>query len=71
MGHDAMFSRTRNKILDRFRRKIAAGLPLIGGGAGTDLSTKRAEVGGIERQPAEPAIVAQVRSIAALRPSSL
>lgn len=67
----AVFSQTRNNVLDRFRRKIAAGLPLIDGGAGTGLSARRAEAGGIERLPTEPAIVARVRSIAARRPSSL
>src|ERR671933_917246 len=41
-------TQTRSEILDRFRRKIAAGLPLIGGGAGTGLSAKCAEAGGID-----------------------
>jgi predicted TIM-barrel enzyme len=43
-----MFSKTRNEILNEFRRKIAEGLPLIGGGAGTGLSAKCAEAGGID-----------------------
>jgi predicted TIM-barrel enzyme len=43
-----MFHETRNQILDRFRRKIAEGRPLIGGGAGTGLSAKCAEAGGID-----------------------
>ena len=30
----------RQTLLDRFRAKIAAGRPLIGGGAGTGLSAK-------------------------------
>jgi len=41
-------SLTRLEILDRFRQKIANGLPLIGGGAGTGLSAKCAEAGGID-----------------------
>jgi predicted TIM-barrel enzyme len=43
-----MFSKTRSEILDGFRRKIDEGLPLIGGGAGTGLSAKCAEAGGID-----------------------
>src|SRR5436305_6266673 len=43
-----MFHRTRNEILETFRRKIAAGIPIIGGGAGTGLSAKCAEAGGID-----------------------
>jgi predicted TIM-barrel enzyme len=39
---------SRKTILDRFRAKIAAGLPLIGGGAGTGISAKCEEVGGID-----------------------
>jgi predicted TIM-barrel enzyme len=35
-------------ILERFRRKVAAGRPLIGGGAGTGLSAKCEEAGGID-----------------------
>jgi predicted TIM-barrel enzyme len=38
----------RSTLLDRFRAKIAAGLPLIGGGAGTGLSAKCEEAGGID-----------------------
>src|SRR3954465_10921711 len=38
----------RPEILDRFRRKIAEGRPIIGGGAGTGLSAKCAEAGGID-----------------------
>jgi predicted TIM-barrel enzyme len=43
-----MFQRLRNEILEGFRRKIAAGQPIIGGGAGTGLSAKCAEAGGID-----------------------
>jgi len=38
----------RQTLLDRFRTKIAAGRPLIGGGAGTGLSAKCEEAGGID-----------------------
>jgi predicted TIM-barrel enzyme len=39
---------TRTEILDAFRRKVAEGRPLVGGGAGTGLSAKCAEAGGID-----------------------
>lgn len=39
---------TRDEILAGFRRKIAEGVPIIGGGAGTGLSAKCAEAGGID-----------------------
>src|SRR5947208_1528296 len=39
---------TRTQILDRFRTKIAKGLPIIGGGAGTGISAKMEEAGGID-----------------------
>src|SRR6195952_117464 len=38
----------RSTLLDRFRTKIAAGQPIIGGGAGTGLSAKCEEAGGID-----------------------
>jgi predicted TIM-barrel enzyme len=38
----------RQTLLTRFRAKIAAGQPLIGGGAGTGLSAKCEEAGGID-----------------------
>ena len=38
----------RQLLLDRFRAKIATGRPLIGGGAGTGLSAKCEEAGGID-----------------------
>ena len=38
----------RGALLERFRTKIAAGRPLIGGGAGTGLSAKCEEAGGID-----------------------
>ena len=39
---------SRQTLLERFRSKIAAGRPLIGGGAGTGLSAKCEEAGGID-----------------------
>src|SRR6201990_1530720 len=41
-----MFS--RDEVLARLRAKVAAGKPVIGGGAGTGLSAKCAEAGGID-----------------------
>ena len=38
----------RQALLERFRAKIASGRPLIGGGAGTGLSAKCEEAGGID-----------------------
>ena len=38
----------RRAILDRFRTKIRDGIPIIGGGAGTGLSAKCEEAGGID-----------------------
>jgi predicted TIM-barrel enzyme len=43
-----MFHVSRREILDAFRRKVAQGRPIIGGGAGTGLSAKCAEAGGID-----------------------
>jgi predicted TIM-barrel enzyme len=42
----ALFS--RSDILARLRQKVAAGQPIIGGGAGTGLSAKLSEAGGID-----------------------
>src|SRR6266850_1040198 len=39
---------SREGILRRFREKIACGEPIIGGGAGTGLSAKAEEAGGID-----------------------
>src|SRR5437868_8043854 len=39
---------TRDQILSRLRSQVAAGRPVIGGGAGTGLSAKCAEAGGID-----------------------
>ncbi|HEY1186340.1 MAG TPA: phosphoenolpyruvate hydrolase family protein [Gemmata sp.] len=39
---------TRSEILTRFRSLIASRTPIIGGGAGTGLSAKCAEMGGID-----------------------
>ncbi|MCS5610833.1 MAG: phosphoenolpyruvate hydrolase family protein [Candidatus Poribacteria bacterium] len=38
----------RNDILDRLRKNIESGQPIIGGGAGTGLSAKCEEAGGID-----------------------
>ncbi|SED89839.1 phosphoenolpyruvate hydrolase family protein [Streptomyces sp. Ag109_O5-10] len=38
----------RSTALERLRRTVAAGQPVIGGGAGTGLSAKSAEAGGID-----------------------
>src|SRR5439155_4214240 len=42
----ALFS--RNEILFRLRAKVAAGKPIVGGGAGTGISAKMSEAGGID-----------------------
>lgn len=39
---------SRDSILQRFRRQVAAGRPIIGGGAGTGISAKCEEAGGID-----------------------
>jgi predicted TIM-barrel enzyme len=39
---------SRLAIIKRFREKVSAGLPLIGGGAGTGISAKCEEAGGID-----------------------
>src|SRR5213079_3223105 len=38
----------RDEILSRLRHKVAAGQPIIGGGAGTGISAKMSEAGGID-----------------------
>jgi predicted TIM-barrel enzyme len=39
---------TRDQCLERLREQVAAGRPIIGGGAGTGISAKCAEAGGID-----------------------
>ena len=39
---------SRSDILARLRAQVAAGIPVVGGGAGTGLSAKCAEMGGID-----------------------
>jgi predicted TIM-barrel enzyme len=39
---------TRSEVLARLRRNIAEGVPIIGGGAGTGISAKFEEVGGVD-----------------------
>jgi predicted TIM-barrel enzyme len=41
-----MFS--RQAILEKLRAKVAAGKPIVGGGAGTGISARMSEVGGID-----------------------
>lgn len=49
MNTDACAHRpTRSELIERFRKKIRAGEPIIGGGAGTGLSAKSEEAGGID-----------------------
>jgi predicted TIM-barrel enzyme len=43
-----MNAHTRSAIVSRFREKVSRGQPIIGGGAGTGLSAKCAEAGGID-----------------------
>src|SRR5689334_12362510 len=38
----------RKKILEKFRKLTADGVPIVGGGAGTGLSAKSEEAGGID-----------------------
>ena len=38
----------RKDILEKFRTMIAAGRPIVGGGAGTGISAKAEEAGGID-----------------------
>jgi predicted TIM-barrel enzyme len=38
----------RDEILARLRKKVAAGKPIVGGGAGTGISAKMSEAGGID-----------------------
>lgn len=38
----------RSEVLARLRKQVAAGVPVVGGGAGTGLSAKCAEMGGID-----------------------
>ena len=38
----------RSQVLARLRAKVAEGRPVIGGGAGTGISAKSAEAGGID-----------------------
>ncbi len=38
----------REVILDRLRRKVAEGKPIVGGGAGTGISAKMSEAGGVD-----------------------
>lgn len=39
---------TRTEILKKFREQVSNGIPLVGGGAGTGITAKSAEAGGID-----------------------
>src|SRR5918992_2263419 len=39
---------TREQTLDRLRQRVDAGVPIVGGGAGTGISAKFEEAGGID-----------------------
>src|SRR6266567_3395774 len=39
---------SRSDILARLRAKVAAGQPIVGGGAGTGISAKMSEAGGVD-----------------------
>jgi predicted TIM-barrel enzyme len=39
---------TREEVLARLRKNIEAGIPIIGGGAGTGISAKFEEAGGVD-----------------------
>src|SRR5512136_1143704 len=39
---------SRLAVMERFRQRVAAGVPIIGGGAGTGISAKCEEAGGID-----------------------
>src|SRR5215207_4028359 len=39
---------SRSSILSRLRAKVASGRPIIGGGAGTGISAKMSEAGGVD-----------------------
>jgi predicted TIM-barrel enzyme len=39
---------SRTAILDRLRKKLSKGEPIVGGGAGTGISAKCEEAGGID-----------------------
>ena len=43
-----MNTKSRSEILEGFRKKVAEGRPIIGGGAGIGLTAKLAEAGGID-----------------------
>ena len=43
--------KTREEALERIKKEIKAGMPIIGAGAGTGISAKFAEKGGVGHQP--------------------
>jgi predicted TIM-barrel enzyme len=48
MSNPSSSSNSRSAILQRLREKVARGLPIIGAGAGTGLSAKCEEAGGVD-----------------------
>src|SRR5262245_51086450 len=48
MPTESTGSSPRTALLQRLRAKVAAGQPIVGGGAGTGLSAKCEEAGGID-----------------------
>lgn len=44
----SLMPESRSSILSRFRQQVAAGRPIVGGGAGTGISAKCEEAGGID-----------------------
>src|SRR6266702_722326 len=48
LSRPAMSAFTREQCLQRLRAQVAAGRPILGGGAGIGLSAKCAEAGGID-----------------------
>ena len=55
---------TREQCLERLRAQVASGKPILGGGAGTGISAKCAEAGGIDKGQKQEleAFVAAVKS---------
>ena len=39
---------SRQEILERLRNKVAQSMPIVGGGAGTGISAKMSEAGGVD-----------------------
>ena len=48
LGKDLLVAMGRIEIVEKFRRMVAEGRPIVGGGAGTGLSARAEEAGGID-----------------------